>query len=130
MFDAYEKTPEFATITLIAETIRAELGVAVEACPSSTSPEAAEPLNRVFRARARRFLGPIAPPAHDLSALTTWALRTVVPRRLAAGGLDQNKIKVLLEMEPGTPDDWLTFLLLVPRVEVLYWLTAAGQEPD
>jgi hypothetical protein len=35
-------------------------------------------------------------------------------RRLTAGALSNRQIQILLELEPGTPDDWVTFLLLVP----------------
>jgi len=129
MFDAYEQTSEFRLIETIAETIRSELGDEVEACPGYQTPEEAEPLNRVFRTLARHLLEPIVAPGHDLSSLVTWVLRRLVLRRLAAGGLSETQIRVLLDLEPGTPDDWLTFLLLVPWTEVLFWLESADQEP-
>jgi hypothetical protein len=129
MFERYVQSPEFATVATIAGTIRQELGDQVEACPGLARPEQAEPLNRLFRALVRRLLEPILEPGHDLSRLTSWALRELTCSRLAAGGLDDHQIQILLELEPGTPDDWLTFLLLVPWAEVTHWLTAADQEP-
>jgi hypothetical protein len=128
MFDAYEKLSEFMLIETIAESIRDELGDEVEACPGFLTPEQAEPLNRVFRTLARRLLEPVVAPGHDLSGLVSWALRRLVGRRLAAGGLDEIQARILLDLEPGSPDDWLIFLLLVPWAEVLFWLASAGQE--
>jgi hypothetical protein len=130
MFDACEQTPEFRLIEMIAGTIRSELGDEVEVCPGLHTPEEAEPLNRVFRALVRRILEPLAAPGQDFPSLVTWALRQLVVRRLAAGGLNATQIRILLDLEPGVPDDWLTFLLLVPWAEVLYWLRSAGQEPE
>ena len=69
-------------------------------------------------------------PGHDLSSLVTWVLRRLVYRRLAAGGLSELQIRVLCDLEPGVPDDWLTFLLLVPWAEILYWLTSANEERE
>jgi hypothetical protein len=129
MFESHAQSPEFALIETIAETIREELGDEVEACPGFARPEQAEPLNRLFRALVRRLLEPAVEPVHDRSRLTSWVLQELARRRLATGGLNESQIKTLLELEPGTPDDWLTFLLLVPWTEILYWLTAANQEP-
>jgi hypothetical protein len=129
MFERYVHTPVLATVAAIAETVRQELGDDVEACPRLARPEQAEPLNRLFRALVRRLLEPIVESRHDLSRVSSWVLRELTQRRLAASGLDDRQIQILLELEPGTPDDWLTFLLLVPWAEVLYWLTAADQEP-
>jgi hypothetical protein len=130
MFDACEQTPEFRMIEMIAGTIRSELGDEVEVCPGLQSPEEAEALNRVFLALARRIFEPLAAPGQDLSSLVTWALRQFVVRRLAAGGLNAIQIRVLLDLEPGVPDDWLTFLILVPWAEVLYWLRSADRDPE
>jgi hypothetical protein len=128
MFEHYEQSAEFATIALIAETIRGTLGDEVEACPGFKAPEQAEPLNRLFRALARRLLEPILAPGDDLSHLVTWVLRQLVRRRLEAGGLGEAQIRMLCYLEPGTPDDWLTFLLLVPWSEIVHWLTTANEE--
>jgi hypothetical protein len=130
MFDAYEETPEFRLIEMIAGTIRSELGDEVEVCPGLHTPEEAEPLNRVFRALARRILEPLVVPGQDFPSLVAWVLRQLVLRRLAAGGLNPTQIRVLLDLEPGVPDDWLTFLLLVPWAEVVFWLKSAYREPE
>jgi hypothetical protein len=129
MFERFVHTPVLATVALIAETIRQELGDEVEACPGCARPEQAEPLNRLFRALVRRLLEPVVGSGPDLARVSSWILRKLTQERLTAGGLDEHQIKILLELEPGTPDDWLTFLLLVPWAEVAYWLEAADQEP-
>jgi hypothetical protein len=129
MFERYVYTPVLATVAAIAETIRQELGDEVEACPGCARPEQAEPLNRLFRALVRRLLEPIVGSGHDLSRVTSWILRKLTQKRLKAGGLNEHQIKLLLELEPGAPDDWLTFLLLVPWHEVMYWHAAVDQEP-
>jgi hypothetical protein len=130
MFERYAQLPEFATVALVVETIRDELGDEVEASPGLQTPEEAEPLNRLFRALARQLLQPIVAPGHDLSGLVTWVLRRLVWQRLGAGGLSEVQIRVLCDLEPGVPDDWLTFLLLVPWSEVVYWLEAADEGPE
>ena len=130
MFERYEPTPEFATLVAIAEAIRNELGPEVEACPGFRAPEQAEPLNRAFRAIARRLLVPVVAAGDDLSALVSCALRRIAGLRLAAGGLDESQIRTLIELEPGTPDDWAGFLILVPWTEVLFWLASANADPE
>jgi hypothetical protein len=130
MFERYAQSPEFATVALIAETIRQELGDEVEACTGCAQPEQAEPLNRLFRAVVRRLLEPLVESGHDPARVTSWVLRELTQERLTAGGLNEYQTKTLLELEPGTPDDWLTFLLLVPWSEVVYWLEAADEGPE
>jgi hypothetical protein len=130
MSNANEHTAEFALIETIAGTIRGELGDAVEACPGFRSPEHAEPLNRVFGALARHLLEPVVAPDDDLSRFVSWVLSRLVARRLAAGGLGERPIRVLFDLEPGTPDDWLIFLVLVPWCEILFWLASAADEPE
>jgi hypothetical protein len=122
MDEVHERTPEFATIEAIAGAIRRELGDQVEACPGGRTPEQAEPLNRAFRAVARRILEGGVAPAPNLAGLVTEVLHGIARRRLVGGGLDEGQIKGLLEFEPGTPDDWLAFLILIPWHEVLFWV--------
>jgi hypothetical protein len=129
MYEQYAHTHEFATIAMIAETIRGELGDEVEACPGFARPEQAEPLNRLFRALVRRFLEHIVESGDDPARLTSWVIRELAHRHLTDGGLDAHRIKTVLELESGTPDDWLTYLLLVPWTEVIYWLTADDEKP-
>jgi hypothetical protein len=123
MIEPFERTPEFALIERMAEAIRAELGDDVEACPGRSSSQKAEPLNRVFRALARLILEPLAASQRDLPRQVSCILRRLVARRLEAGGLGSDQVQTLLDQEPGSPDDWLTFLLLVSWTEGLFWLT-------
>jgi hypothetical protein len=125
----FEQSGEFVLVERIAAAIRAELGTATEVCPGHRAPEQAEPLNRAFRAVARCVLEPVAMSQGELSRLVSHILRRIVVRRLEAGGLGKRAIQTLLEFEPGTPDDWLTFLILVPWAEVLFWLTYDDPEP-
>ena len=102
MCDVYEQTSEFRMIEAIAETIRAELGDEVEACPGFQTPEEAEPLNRVFRAMARRILQPLVAPGQDLSSRHLG----LAPARLeTAGGRWAQRApdQILLELESGAP---------------------------
>ena len=126
---SFEQIPEFVLIERIAEAIRTELGDVIEVCPGHGSPEQAEPLNRAFRAIARCFLERVATSNDDLPRVVSDALRRLVMRRLEAGGPDERSIQTLLDFEPGTPDDWLTFLLLIPWAEVLFWLTYEDPGP-
>ena len=130
MSDAREQTAGFALVESIADAIREELGDEVEACPGFRTPEQAEPINRVFLAVARRILTPLVAPGDGLSGLVSRTLRRLVGRRLADGALGEAEIKCLLELEPGTPDDWHVFLLLVRWSEVLFWLASADEEPE
>ena len=125
MFDSCEPTAEFAQVERIASAIRRELGDEVEAFPGFRAPEEAEPLNRIFRALARCILEPGVAPEDDLSRRVSQAFLRLVRRRLAAGGLGDVEIPILLDLEPGTLDDWFTFLLLTPWAEVRFWLRPA-----
>jgi hypothetical protein len=125
----FEHSGEIVLVERIAAAIRAELGTAIEVCPGHRAPEQAEPLNRAFRAIARCVLEPVSTSPHDLPRVVSRILRRLVVRRLEAGGLGERATQMLLDFEPGTPDDWLTFLLLVPWAEVLFWLTYEDPEP-
>ena len=122
MSEPYGNCPGLMLVEGIAGAIRRELGDDVEACPGHHSPDQAEPLNRAFRAVARHVLEPLVEPGHDLPREVTRVLLRAARGRLEAGGLGERDVRTLLEFEPGTPDDWLVFLLLVPWHEVLFWI--------
>jgi hypothetical protein len=124
-----EHAPALALVAGLAAAIRGELGDQVEACPGHRSPEQAEPLNRVFRAVVRHLLESLTPPGGDLTAEVRRGLHHAARDRLGTGGLDEFQVRTLLELEPGTPDDWPVFLILVPRHEVLYWLGPGEEGP-
>ncbi|MCA1685841.1 MAG: hypothetical protein LC745_07595 [Planctomycetia bacterium] len=107
-----------ATIEAVAGAIRAELGAEVDAYPGCREPEGADPLNRAFRAAARALLAADGTPAAELTTTVSRALRRVAERRLASEGWDSNRIRALIEEEPGSPDDWLCFLTLSSRPQI------------
>src|SRR5580692_3812090 len=107
-----------ATIEAVAGAIRAELGAEVDAYPGCRSPEGADPLNRAFRAVVRDLLPLEDPAGPDLSAFVSRTLRRVARRRLEAEGRDDLRVKALIEEEPGTPDDWLCYLILSSRPQI------------
>ncbi len=108
--DRYSATE--ACLGATAAAIRASLGADVDAYPGQRSPEAADLINRAFRAAARSALAGAGVAAADLPALVSATLRRLAESRLAGEGLDPDAVRLLIEQEPGTPDDWLTFLLL------------------
>ena len=75
-------------------------------------------MNRVFRAIVRSLLESDLPSVADLTPLVSLTLRQVAERRLAAEGWDAERIKFLIEEEPGGPDDWLAFLILSSRTQI------------
>jgi hypothetical protein len=109
------------TLTLlgrIAGAIRDELGQAIDAYPGCRSPEAADPINRAFRAVARSLAGADVSAGTGLTGATSRALLRLALRRLAEEGWDDDRAKSLIEEEPGGPDDWLAFLILSSREQI------------
>ena len=107
-----------ALVERIAGAIRDELGEEVDAYPGCRSPEGADPLNRAFRAVVRSLLAADGVPADELAASVSRTLRLVAERRLASEGRDDDRVKALIEEEPGSPDDWLCFLILSSRPQI------------
>jgi hypothetical protein len=116
-----EPTVSLTTLLLlerIAEAIREELGEAIDAYPGCRSPEGADPINRAFRAVVRRL---VEDDDHHKSVLdrnVSKVLRVLADRRLARKGWADHDVKSLIEDEPGSPDDWLTFLILSSRSQI------------
>jgi len=128
MSDADVTAEALAIIEVVASAIRAELGEEVDAYPGRRSPEGADSLNRAFRAVVRAVLVPSSSAARDADSLVHWALRRVAEQRLAAEGWDDHQVKMLIDEEPGSPDDWLCFLLLSSRAQIEPLL--APDDPD
>ena len=129
MSEPDEHAPELALIEGFAGATRRDLGDGVEACPGHHSSDQAEPLNRASRAVVRHVLGPLVRPGHDLPGEVTRVLQQVARGRPEAGGLGEPQVRTRLELEPGTPGDWLGFLILAPWPEVRFWLGSEDQEP-
>ncbi len=107
-----------ALLARIAGAIRQELGEAIDAYPGCRSPEGADPINRAFRAVVHSLAGSDLPAGTDLDGMVSLVLRQLARRRLAAEGWDDDRVKSLIEEEPGGPDDWLAFLILSSRPQI------------
>jgi hypothetical protein len=102
----------------IAGAIRDELGAAIDAYPGCRSPEGADPINRAFRAVTGTLARADLAHGTDLDGIVSRALRQLTQRRLKAESWDDDQVKTLVEDEPGSPDDWLVFLLLSVRDQI------------
>jgi hypothetical protein len=118
MPDADVSASVLTILERIARAIRRELGSSIDSYPGCHSPEAADPLNRAFRAVVRAFVEAAAGPGANLDATASRALRLLAQRRLAIEGWDDQQVKFLVEGEPGSPDDWLCFLILSDREQI------------
>jgi hypothetical protein len=107
-----------ASLERIAGAIREELGESIDAYPGGQSPEAADPINRAFRAVVRSLAGADLGQGTDLDGTVSQILRQLTEIRLAAEDWDDDRVKSLIEEEPGSPDDWLAFLILSSRSQI------------
>jgi hypothetical protein len=94
------------------------LGAAIDAYPGCRSPEGADPINRAFRAVTGTLARADLAHGTDLDGIVSRALRQLTQRRLKAESWDDDQVKTLVEDEPGSPDDWLVFLLLSAREQI------------
>jgi hypothetical protein len=94
------------------------LGEEIDAYPGFRSPEASDPFNRAFRAVVRAIVKVSALSSEPLPVLVSQTLRRLTERRLAADGFSACQIQALLEEEPGSPDDWLAFLILSSKSQI------------
>ena len=128
MSDADLPVQALAIIEVVAGAIRDELGEEVDAYPGRREPEGADALNRAFRAIVRAILDPSTSAARDADSLVHWALRRVAEGRLSAEGWDDHQVETLIDEEPGSPDDWLCFLILSSRAQIEPLLGPGGPE--
>jgi len=112
-FDDHEETRESRLILGIAEALRQEFGVGIDAHPGGQGTEAGV-VNRAFRAAARRIVQAIITPADDMPLVLTRTLRQAARRNLAEMGLSEDQADRVLESEPGLGDYWFACLALAP----------------
>ena len=118
MPDADVPAGALALVERIAGAIRRELGAEIDPYPGHRDPDRADPLNRAFRAVVRSLLKWAGVLEADLAATASRTLLRAATRRLEAEGRDGLAIKMLVEDEPGHPDDWLCFLILADRSQI------------
>ena len=115
-FRRHVRSADFETIRVIAETMRAEFGGAIDAHPGGVGSEAGV-VNRAFRMAAWVILKK-AGSLDDEPAVRTWALRQVALGRLCDHGLSGPPAEVLLDLEPGLGDAWLAYMALSPATVI------------
>lgn len=112
-FEGYERTVEFQNILAVAEALREEFGVSIDAHPGGEGSEAGV-INRAFSTAARRILQSIVTPGDELPLVLTWTLRQAASRRLAEHGVEEGPTEDRLDQEPRLGDAWLAYLALAP----------------
>ena len=105
-------------IERIAAAIRDALGEEVDAYPGASTPEQADPFNRAFRAVVQSLIDTDGTSDSSRPDLVSRTLRRLAEHRLAIEGWDQDQIRLLITQEPGSPDDWLAFLVLSSRLQL------------
>jgi hypothetical protein len=116
-FEDYEGTVEFRLVLGIAEALREEFGVSIDAHPGGEGNEAGV-VNRMFRAAAGVILKGIDTPGDDMSFVLIWTLRKAALRRLIEIGLSERQAQSMLDSEPGLGNCWLAYLALAPAVVI------------
>ncbi len=115
--EAYGRTVEVGLILRIAEALRDEFDLSIDAHPGGPGNEAGV-VNRAFRASVRRILGTIVPTGEDLDDVVTCVLRRSALLRLAEVGVDGDRSAALLDSEPGLGDVWLACVALMPETGI------------
>lgn len=121
---AVDEAEALRLILALAEALREEFGVGIDAHPGGRGTEAGI-VNRAFRAATRRILQTIATPLNDVPLALSRTLRLTAWRNLAEMGLSDELAERLLDSEPGLGDRWCAWLALAPS-SVVNELTIAG----
>jgi hypothetical protein len=98
------------SVLMIAEALREEFGVSIDAHPGGDGIEAGV-VNRAFRVMVRVIVS----EADDPTIIVTHLLRKAALRRLAEVGVRSEEAEVLVSSEPNLGDSWLAYLALAPR---------------
>ncbi len=108
------------TVLAIAQALREEFGVAIDAHPGGEGIEAGS-VNRAFLVVARVIIAEVV-SEDDPATVLTHVLRQAAMRRLAELGVRSEQAEVLVSSEPKLGDWWLGYLALAP-VSVIKDLT-------
>lgn len=88
------------TVLAIAEALREEFGVGIDAHPGGERTEVGS-VNRAFRVAARVIVGEVIPEGRDPTTILTNVLRQAALRWLAELGVRLEDAEVLLGTEVG-----------------------------
>ncbi len=99
-------------VLVIAEALREEFGVSIDAHPGGEGTEAGS-VNRAFRAAARVIVAEVVSEG-DPATMLTHLLRQAALRWLAELGVRPEQAEVLVSSEPKLGDSWLGYLALAP----------------
>jgi hypothetical protein len=125
MDEAYGRAAEYRTVFKIAESLREEFGVGIEAHPGGDNVEAGQ-INRAFRVISKCVLRGIALPEEELPCLLTSVLRVIAERALEAACVSAPQAALMLEQGAGDP--WYAYLSLAPPSVILDLLEGSEQE--
>jgi hypothetical protein len=104
---------ELRSVLQIAEALREEFGVSIDAHPGGNGIEAGS-VNRAFRTAARVVVADVPPEGDAPAFIRTHLLREVALRRLAEPGVGPEPAEVLVGSESRLGDSWLAYLALAP----------------
>lgn len=119
-----ENPDEFEVMVRMAEVLRREFGVGIDAHPGGPGSEAGT-INRAYRPVARVVLNGVVPPA-ERSVVLTRALRRAAEWRLSELDVVGDDAQKLLDSEPKLGEAWLAYLALASE-EVIDDLTKSGR---
>lgn len=110
------RTAALELVLAVAESLRGEFGVSIDAHPGGEGNEAGV-VNRAFRAAIRAILGAIV-SEDDLAPVAAWALRQAALRRLAEVDVTGRQAEALIDSEPGLGVRWPAYLTLAPAAVI------------
>jgi len=118
-------------VLAIAEALRDEFGVAIDAHPGGEGIEAGD-VNRAFLVAVRTIIGFVATEGDDPAIILTHVLRLAALRRLTDLGVPPEQAEVLVCSEWKLGDRWLTYVALAPAtvIDDLALLSSDGRMVD
>ncbi len=100
-------------VLVIAEALREEFGVSIDAHPGGDGTEAGS-VNRAFLAAARVIVAEDVSKGADSVIILTHLLQQTALRWLTELGVRLEDAEVLVSSEPKLGDSWLAYLALAP----------------